>query len=274
MNELAQFEQPMNNFKAAITRWKLLLLAMIVGILSLSSLAQGQTETNGGKQKENRPNIVLILADDLGYSDLGCYGGEIETPHLDSLARGGLRFSRFYNTARCWPSRGALLSGYYAQEIRRDTIPGIGGGNGGKRPSWARMLPAMLKPGGYRCYHSGKWHIDGKVLTAGFDRSLDMRNQGNYFSSRGNSIDDVVVPVPENESGYYATRATVDHAIQCLEEHQKQYAGKPFFQYLAFIAPHFPLHAEPQDIAKYESKYRDGWDAMRLRRHARQKELG
>ena len=109
-----------------------------------------------------RPNVVFILADDLGYSDLGCYGGEIETPNLDSLASNGLRFTQFYNTARCWPSRGALLTGYYAQQIHRDALPGLSGGARGVRQSWARLLPDFLKPAGYRCYHSGKWHIDGK----------------------------------------------------------------------------------------------------------------
>src|SRR5712672_2248783 len=108
-----------------------------------------------------RPNVVFILADDLGYSDLGCYGGEIATPNLDSLAKNGLRFTQFYNTARCWPSRAAILTGYYAQQVRRDTVPGVQSGGRGVRPAWARLLPELLKPQGYRSYHSGKWHMDG-----------------------------------------------------------------------------------------------------------------
>lgn len=95
-----------------------------------------------------KPNVIFILADDLGYSDLGCYGGEIFTPNLDQLARGGLRFTRFYNTARCWPTRGALLTGYYAQQIHRDALPTLGGGSKGVRQSWARLLPDFLKPAG------------------------------------------------------------------------------------------------------------------------------
>lgn len=220
------------------------------------------------------PNVVFIMADDLGYSDLGCYGGEIATPHLDGLAKNGLRFTQFYNTARCWPSRSALMSGYYAQQIHRDALPDVPGGGQGVRQKWARLLPDFLKPAGYRSYHSGKWHIDGPVLAGGFDRSLDMKNQGNFFTSAGNSIDDVPVKPPADEKGYYATIATADHAIECLQDHAKNHSGKPFFHYIAFIAPHFPLHALPEDIAKYRDKYLAGWEAMREARYARQKEMG
>src|SRR4051812_48535685 len=117
------------------------------------------------------PNVVLILSDDMGFSDAGCYGGEIATPNLDRLAAGGLRFTNFYNTARCWPTRGAILTGYYAQQIRRDAVPGVRSGGQGVRPDWARLLPEMLRPLGYRSYHSGKWHVDGQPLANGFDHS-------------------------------------------------------------------------------------------------------
>ena len=220
------------------------------------------------------PNVVFILADDLGFSDVGCYGGEIKTPHLDSLAENGLRFTQFYNTARCWPTRGALMTGFYAQQVHRDRLPSGSGGGRGRRQEWARLLPDFLKPAGYRSYHSGKWHIDGKVLDAGFDRSYDTRNQGNFFSAKGNMLDDQPVAVPEDESGFYSTTATADHAIECLKDHAKNHAGKPFFHYVPFIAPHFPLHALPEDIEKYRDKYLAGWEAMREARFKRQKEMG
>ncbi len=225
-------------------------------------------------QARAKPNIVFILADDMGYSDLGCYGGEIATPRLDSLAKNGLRFIQFYNTSRCWPTRGALLTSYYAQQINRDALPGMGGGAQGTRQSWARLLPDFLKPAGYRSYHSGKWHVDGKVLDGGFDRSLVVNNHNNYFTAKGNVIDDKPITPAADETGYYVTIATADHAIDCLKDHAANHADKPFFHYIPFIAPHFPLHALPQDIAKYRDRYLDGWDAMRKARFERQKAMG
>ena len=221
----------------------------------------------------SKPNILFILADDLGYSDLGCYGGEIATPNLDSLAQDGLRFTQFYNTTRCWPSRSTLLTGYYAQQIHRDALPGIGGGINGERQPWAPLLPDFLKAAGYRSYHSGKWHIDGKVLAGGFDRSLCVINHGNYFSATGNLMDDKPVTPATNESGYYATIAIADHAIECLKDHAAHHADQPFFSYIAFLAPHFPLQALPQDIVKYRDKYLAGWEVMREARFGRQNEM-
>ncbi|MFM2171934.1 MAG: hypothetical protein RI957_2163, partial [Verrucomicrobiota bacterium] len=227
-----------------------------------------------GLHAATRPNVVLILADDLGYSDLGCYGGEIATPNLDALAKDGVRFTQFYNTARCWPTRSALLTGYYAQQIHRDALPTVRGGVMGRRQTWAPLLPAYLSKAGYRSYHSGKWHIDGKVMNGGFDRSLNINNPGNCFTTAGSFLDDEAVePVKVGEE-HYVTIVTANHAIECLKDHAKKTPDQPFFQYIAFHAPHFPLHALPQDIAKYRHQYLDGWDKMRERRYQRQREMG
>jgi arylsulfatase A-like enzyme/acetyl esterase/lipase len=219
------------------------------------------------------PNVVVILADDLGFSDLGCYGGEIDTPHLDQLAAGGLRFTQGYNTARCWPTRGALLTGYYAQAIRRDSSPGIAGGSGGhRRPAWARLLPALLAPAGYRSYHSGKWHIDGDPREQGFVRSLQIEGgQNDFFDPEGVTVDGQPIPAGTD---FYVTTAVGDHAAECLRDHAVKHAGTPFFSYVAFTSPHFPLHAPQDVVAKYKARYREGWDALRQARYQRLVDCG
>src|SRR3954447_13930423 len=156
---------------------------------------------------DKKPNVVVFLADDMGYSDLGCYGGDIQTPNVDALAKNGLRFTQFYNTARCWPTRGALLTGYYAQQIRRDAVPGVRSGGQGARPAWAKLLPEMLKPFGYRSYHSGKWHVDGKPLQNGFDRSYSLDDHDRHFTPRRHTEDDKPLPPVEAGTGYYSSTA-------------------------------------------------------------------
>ena len=220
-----------------------------------------------------KPNILIIVADDLGYSDLGCYGGEIATPNLDGLGKDGLRFTQFYNTARCWPSRAAILTGYYAQQVRRDSVPGIKSGAQGTRPEWARLLPEMLKPLGYRSYHSGKWHVDGKPLDNGFDHSYSLDDHDRHFAPKLHSEDGKPLPAVDPKSGYYSSTAIADHAIKCLKEHADQHADKPFLEYLAFTAPHFPVQAPADDIAPYRKKYLAGWDDLRDARWKRMKEL-
>lgn len=249
-----------------VFRMKRSLILLVLGILPLAS-AQAEAP---------KPNILLIMADDLGFSDLGCYGGEIQTPHLDSLAENGLRFTQFYNTGRCWPTRGSLLTGYYAQQIRRDDLPGVpsGGGDGNPRPDWAVLLPKQLKPAGYRSYHTGKWHIDGMPVENGFDRSYYLRDQGRFFHPTKHWRDDVPLPAVEKESGYYATTALADHVIEVLKEHETEHADAPFFHYLAFAAPHFPLHALPEDIAVYADTYDEGWESIRAKRWRRMGQLG
>jgi arylsulfatase len=222
----------------------------------------------------SKPNVVFILADDLGYSDLGCYGGEIATPNLDRLAANGLRFTQFYNTARCWPSRAALLTGYYAQQVRRDTVPGVKSGGQGERPAWARLLPEMLRPLGYRSYHSGKWHVDGRPLKNGFDRSYDLNDQNRFFSPQSHLEDDQPLPPVMPGDGYYATTAIAEHALKCLKDHAEQFADRPFFHYLCFTSPHFPLQAPTEDIARYAGKYDQGWEAVRTTRWRRLQSSG
>lgn len=219
-----------------------------------------------------QPNVLLIMADDLGYSDLGCYGGEIKTPYLDNLARGGLRYTHFYNTARCWPTRAALLTGYYAQQVGRDKLPGSK--RRGSRPSWAPLVTVDLKRAGYRCYHAGKWHLDGMPMKNGFDRSYYLKDQGRFFSPQVHWKDDVRLPPVKRGSGYYGTTAVADAAVNHLREHAETHADKPFFHYLAFAAPHFPLHAPPEDIARCRERYAGGWDQIRAERWNRIKKLG
>ncbi|HLQ46091.1 MAG TPA: arylsulfatase [Planctomycetaceae bacterium] len=243
-----------------------ILFAVVVAI-AVSQIAPAAETTS-------RPNVLVILADDLGYSDLGCYGGEIATPVLDALARNGLRFTQFYNTARCWPSRAALLTGYYAQQVRRDTLPGVTSGGQGVRPKWARLLPDMLKPLGYRSYHSGKWHIDGPRLAGGFDRSYSLEDHNHFFAPQNHFEDDQKLPAIQPDANYYVTTGIADHALQCLKEHAEKFADKPFFSYVAFTSPHFPLQAPAEDIARNREPYRAGWDVVRQARWQRQTAMG
>ena len=242
--------------------------------LALLAVAAWPFDSARAADAAKRPNVLVILADDLGYSDLGCYGGEMKTPNLDRLAAEGVRFTQFYNTARCWPSRAAILTGYYAQSVRRDGIPGSGGGAAGKRPSWAHLLPEFLKAQGYRTYHSGKWHVDGMPLEGGFDHSYLVQDQDRYFSPRVHFEDDRKLPPVDPNSGYYATIAIADHAVRCLKDHMLRHGNEPFFHYLAFTCPHFPLQALSEDIVRYHGRFTQGWDALRAERLARMRSMG
>ena len=218
-----------------------------------------------------RPNVLIILADDLGFSDVGCYGGEIATPNLDRLAANGLRFTQCYNTGRCWPTRGALMTGYYAQQIRRDKLEGVRPSGGrGVRPDWAPLLSTRLTEKGYRCYHSGKWHIDGPPLQNGFDHSYRLNDHDRFFGPKNHLEDDERLPPVADDAGFYVTSAIADHAIRCLAAHAEEHAGRPFFHFLAFTSPHFPLHGRADDIARYRDRYVGGWASIRAARFARQ----
>ena len=222
-----------------------------------------------------KPNILVILADDLGYSDLGCYGSEIATPNLDQLATNGLRFTDFHNTGRCWPTRGALMTGYYPQQVRMDPQPRPKENKG--FPAWTRTIPQMLKPLGYRSYHSGKWHIGcaPRILAdASFDRSYHLADQSRHFSPSKHTLDDKPMPAVDRSEGFFGTVAIADHAIEFLRQHQSGHADDPFFAYVAFTAPHFPLMAWDKDIQKYRGKYARGWDVMREERFERMKKMG
>jgi len=236
---------------------------------------KNSVSANSALEKSTRPNVLVILADDLGYSDPGCYGSEISTPNLDQLAADGLRYTSFYNTARCWPTRAALLTGYYPQQIHRDALPTVPGGNGPKsrRPVWAPLLPHLLKPLGYRSYYSGKWHIDGTPREGGFDKSYELQDQGRFFRPNQHQEDGRPLPAVKLEDSYYSSVAIADHAIRCLADHAQTHSEQPFFQYIAFTAPHFPLQALPQDIAKYADQYQEGWEKIRDARWKKQLSL-
>lgn len=227
-----------------------------------------------GNAAARTPNVLLILADDLGYSDLGCYGGEIETPHLDRLAENGLRYSQFYNTARCWPTRAALLTGYYAQQVNRDAWPSEQKGGQGQRPEWAPLLPAVLKHFGYRSYHSGKWHLDGRPLQTGFDHSYRLEDHNRLFAPQDHWLDDARLPPVASDDSYYATTAITEHALRFLRAHHAEHHEQPFFAFVAFTAPHFPLQAPAERINHYRKRYQRGWDEIREARWRRIQELG
>ena len=216
------------------------------------------------------PNIVIIMADDLGFSDLGCYGGEIPTPNLDRLADGGQRFTQFYNCGRCWPTRSALLTGYYPQQVNCD-------GERADFPKWGYLLPHHLRQARYRSYHSGKWHVPNvktQIETGGFDRSYCTNSFNHHFSAIDHLLDDEpLAPILETE-GYYSTNAITDYAVQFLKEHQHEHTNQPFFLYTAYISPHFPLQAPQEEIDKYRDLYLEGWEDLKRTRYQRQKDLG
>ncbi len=242
---------------------------------------------NARQQTTSRPNILLIMADDMGYSDIGCFGGEIDTPNLNSLAADGLRFTQFYNCARCCPTRASLMTGLFPHQA------GVGGMvNKGPTPAYLGHLndrcvtiAEALKSAGYRTYMSGKAHWGEQEfawpINRGFDHHYGLVSGAmNYFDitkGKADNVDRIFVNDHERLTpkggGFYTTNAFTDHAIAYLDEHSSQYASQPFFMYMAYNAPHWPLHALPEDIAKYRGKYRDGWEKLRKNRHARQTQM-
>ncbi|MDR0869678.1 MAG: arylsulfatase [Planctomycetaceae bacterium] len=219
-----------------------------------------------------RPNIILLVADDMGFSDLGSYGSEIQTPNLDLLAEHGLRFTQFYNTARCWSTRAALMTGYYPQQIGADPFK-----KGTVLPKWSPTLPHYLKPLGYQCYHSGKWHVNGApnvVADGGFDHSYLLNDHNRNFNPQNHSYDDKPLPPVKAGTDFYTATEITNRTLRQLDEHFQNDKDKPFFVFTAYTVPHFPLQAPAQDIAKYKDKYLKGWDAVRSERYNRLKQLG
>lgn len=261
----------------------------------LSPLLMGCTLHGSDINKKKQPNIVLILADDMGYSDIGCFGGEIETPNLDRLAHEGLRMTNFYNSARSCPSRAALLTGLYPHQtgigdmMGNDNLPAYRG----TLNSECVTLAEVLSNAGYYCMISGKWHVgmeeDAWPMKRGFAKQYCSNSTtGHYFGiAKGRTYvveDTLLQPEGEwhktgnteylplkNEDGsqWYATDAYTDRAIGYVRELRSRDAEKPFFLYLPYTTPHWPLHAFEEDIKKYEGKYMAGWDVIRRQRYER-----
>lgn len=256
---------------------------------SCASAALSGCVTNGAAPtpEARRPNILVILADDMGFSDLGCYGAEINTPNLDALAADGVQCTQFYSAARCCPTRAALLTGMYPHQVgvgrmvsKPDETPEPGPYQGYLSDA-VPTIAELLKPAGYRTYMSGKWHVGEAPQRwprrRGFEEYYGLiSGASSYWELLENEPGRVMAhndtsfrPEPGE---FYMTDAFTDHAVQTLHAHNPD--DGPFFHYLAYTAPHWPLHAWPEDIAKYRDAYHMGWDELRRRRHARQLERG
>jgi arylsulfatase A-like enzyme len=239
----------------------------------------------------DKPNVVVILTDDMGFSDLGCYGGEIATPNLDALAKNGVRFTQFYNTARCCPTRASLLTGLYPHQAGVGHMMDDKGKPGytGNLNTECRTIPEVLKPAGYRNYAVGKWHVtrhagaDGPKhnwpLGRGFDRYYGtIHGAGSFYDPSSLVRDNTMIsPFADKEytpKTYYYTDAIADHAVRFVGDHAKDHADKPFFLYVAFTAAHWPMHALPEDIAKYRGKYDGGYEPIRKARFEKAAKLG
>lgn len=229
---------------------------------------------------KSRPNIVVILADDMGFSDVGCYGGEIRTPNINSLAHNGVRFTQMYNTARCCPTRASILTGLYPHQTGVGHMvdnPKPFPGYTGDLNNHCVTIAEVLKSAGYETSMSGKWHVtpvNGSKhnwpLQRGFDHYYGIiHGAADYFNPVTLTRDNTQIDPGEN---YYFTDAIGENAANYIR--QSASGSKPFFLYAAFTAPHWPLHAKPEDIARYQGRYRDGWDALRDERHKKMIELG
>lgn len=253
---------------------------------------------NAGVAGEARPNVIVILADDVGYSDIGCFGSEIATPALDALAADGLRFTQFYNTARCCPTRASLLTGLYPHQAgvgyMTDMAPYssramINGWYAGDLRSDAVTLGEVMRTAGYATYAVGKWHVtkninedssrDNWPLQRGFDRFYGiLPGASNYFEPPHLSRDNTRIRYDADPEypvkDFYLTDAFSDHAVRYLREHAERSPEKPFFMYLAYTAAHWPLQAKPSDIAKYRGRYDSGYTPIRKARFEKMRRMG
>ena len=231
-----------------------------------------------------RPNIVLIMADDMGYSDIGCYGGEINTPNLDGLAAKGVRFTQFYNTARCCPTRAALITGLYQHQAGVGHMVSDYGYDAyrGDLNNHCVTIAEVLKQAGYSTYMSGKWHVTKYIKPEGpkhnwprqrgFDRFFGtIHGAGSFYDPNSLTRDNTQI-VPDE--GFYYTNAISENAARFIAEHESRSGDAPFFMYVPYTAPHWPMHALPKDIAKYKGRYDGGWDALRAERHKRMIKMG
>lgn len=236
--------------------------------------------------RQNKPNVVLILNDDMGYSDIGCYGGEVQTPNLDWLAKCGLRFTQFYNTPRCSPSRASLLTGLHPHQtgigvLTYDMGPEGYAGNLNKR---GITIAEALKTSGYRSYMSGKWHIASNLVEPsdawprqrGFDRFYGtIIGAGSFYDPNTLTRENTNIENEAKEnSEFFYTDAISDQAASHIREHARKYPEEPFFEYVAYTAPHWPLHAHEKDIRKYRGRFDKGWDGLREERYKRMVKMG
>ncbi len=232
-----------------------------------------------------RPNLIVILVDDMGFSDIGCYGSEIPTPNLDRLAAGGLRFTQFYNTGRCCPTRAALLTGLYSHQTGVGAMVNDDGaafpGYRGRLNDSCVTIAEVLKPAGYFTAMTGKWHVGQAAGVVpwkrGFDRSLNAAAGGFYQPGHERSKlflngEALAEDDPRLGKNWYTTDVWTDFGLKFIDEARAE--KKPFFLYLAHNAPHFPLQAPAEDIAKFRGRYKAGWDILRAERYARQKAMG
>jgi len=259
-------------------RHALALGLVIASVILPAPPASCAAETGPRPSHPPPPNIVLIMADDMGFSDLGCYGAEIATPNLDRLAAEGLRFTQFYNTARCCPTRAALLTGLYPHQAGVGHMVNDRGfpGYQGYLNDRCVTIGEVLRTAGYRTYLSGKWHVGERrphwPVDRGFDSSYSLVSGGtNYFRlDPGRTLvrDDQSIQPPKD---WYITDAITENAVTFIRQHDR---SRPFFLYAAYTAPHWPLHAHPEDLSRYRGKYRGGWDQLRECRLRRMLELG